>query len=66
LNPKGGHIWIVYAIDSPPKFHEKINIDIKNKFDEVIKELLSEFKKSKICVRYIHFGSLREKIASQI
>jgi len=64
LNSSGGHIWIVYAIDSPPKFHEKINTAIENKFDEIIKELSSELHKSNICVKYINFGSLREKIAS--
>jgi hypothetical protein len=64
LNSRGGHIWVVYAIDSPPKFHEKINTAIENKFDEIIKELSSELHKSNICVKYMHFESLREKIAS--
>jgi len=64
LDANGGHIWIVYTIDSPPKFHEKINIEIENKFDEIIKELSLELNKSKICVRYIYFESLREKIAN--
>lgn len=60
LNPRGGHVWIVYAIDSPPKFHEKINKEIENRFDEIIKELQSK----NFCIRYIDFESLREKIAS--
>ena len=60
LNSSGGHIWIVYAIDSPPKFHEKINKEIENKFDEIIKKMQSE----NFCIRYIRFESLREKIAS--
>lgn len=65
LNSSGGHIWVVYAIDSPPKFHEKINTAIENKFDEIIKELSSELHKLNICVRYIHFGELRDKIKNK-
>jgi hypothetical protein len=64
LNSRGGHIWVVYAIDPPPKFHEKINTSIENKFDEIIKELSPELYKSNICVKYMHFELLREKIAS--
>ncbi|MFH1392782.1 MAG: hypothetical protein ABIG73_00115 [Patescibacteria group bacterium] len=60
LNSNGGHIWVVYAIDSPPKFHEKINKEIENKFDEIIKKVQSE----NFCIRYISFEALREKIAS--
>lgn len=60
LNSNGGHIWVVYAIDSPPKFHENINKEIENSFNEIIKKLQSE----NFCIRYIHFESLREKIAN--
>lgn len=62
LNPDGGHIWIVYAIDSPPKFHEKINSEIKNKFGEIIRELLDN---SNIYARYICFEDLRDKIKNK-
>jgi len=60
LNRNGGHIWIVYTIDSPPKFHEKINEEIENRFDEIIKELQIK----NLCIKYINFESLRKKIAS--
>ncbi|MBI2099684.1 hypothetical protein HYT45_04770 [Candidatus Uhrbacteria bacterium] len=60
LNPGGGHIWIIYAIDSPPKFYEKINKEIENRFDEIIKKL----QPKNFCIRYINFESLREKIAN--
>jgi hypothetical protein len=60
LNSRGGHIWVVYAIDSPPQFHEKIDKEVENKFDEIIKELQTK----NLCIRYINFESLREKIAS--
>lgn len=64
LNPKGGHIWVVYAIDWPPELPkeiwEEIKKEIENKFDEIIKKTQSE----NFCIRYINFELLREKIAS--
>lgn len=62
IGSNGGHIWVVYAIDSPPKFHLNIHEEIKNRFEKIIKELLFKLNEPKICVKYIHFELLREKI----
>jgi len=61
LGADGGHIWVVYAADSPPNFHEdeKLQLEIENNFDEIIKKLPN---KNGLCIRYIHFGDLRDKI----
>lgn len=57
----GGHIWVVYAIDSPSKFHEKIGREIENKFNEIVKHLPIRYK-----ARYIHFMKLRDEIENKI
>jgi len=61
LGVNGGHIWVVYAADSPPNFNEDENLrlEIENNFDEIIKKLPN---KNGTCIRYIHFGDLRDKI----
>lgn len=61
LGVNGGHIWVVYAADSPPNFHEdkEPQLEIENNFNEIIKKLPN---KNGICIRYIHFGDLRDII----
>lgn len=61
LGMNGGHVWVVYATDSPINFHEneKLRSEIENNFDEIIKNLPN---KNRLCIRYIFFGDLRDKI----
>lgn len=62
LGEEGGHVWIVYAVDSPPNFHEdeKLQLEIESKFDEIIKTSPIKYK-----IRYIHFGKLRDEIKNR-
>ena len=64
MDSNGGHVWIVYAIDRPPKFYEDVRKEVKNKLEEIIKELSNELNKSGVDVKYIHFEDLRKKIVS--
>ncbi len=63
LSETGGHIWVVYAIDSPPGFDEDaaLKLEIENGFNTVMKDSLSEG----ITIRFIHFVELRDKIQSK-
>lgn len=59
LGEDGGHIWVVYAPDSPPSFNEdeQLKLEIENKFKEIVKTVPEQYK-----ISYIHFGDLRDKL----